>query len=122
MRWSPTDGAARRLCTHLEKNGSDLLREMLEEFAEQLMSADAQGLCNVGYGDVSPSGSTSATAIEPREMDTRVSIHRNDPKAATGRLLPGVAPRARCRAEQALTQVVYQCQWKECLPAGLATS
>lgn len=41
---------------HLEEDGSDLLREMIREFAEQLMSAEAQGLCGAGYGRSAPSG------------------------------------------------------------------
>ncbi len=37
---------------HLESDDGDLLREMLRAFAETLMAAEAQGLCNAGYGEV----------------------------------------------------------------------
>ncbi len=46
---------------HLDEDGSDLLREMVRTFAERLMSAEIQAICNADYGEVTPSGSTAAT-------------------------------------------------------------
>ena len=37
---------------HLEEDDNDLLREMLTAFAERLMSAEVDAICNAGYGEV----------------------------------------------------------------------
>jgi putative transposase len=39
---------------HLEQDNSDLLREMVKSFAEQLMSAEADAICGAGYGNRRP--------------------------------------------------------------------
>lgn len=46
-RWRPSSG----LRKHLEEDGSGLWRKMIREFAEQLITAEAQGVCNAGYGE-----------------------------------------------------------------------
>jgi transposase-like protein len=95
---------------HLEEDGSDLLREMIREFAEQLMSADAQGLCNAGYGEVSAERINSRNGYRLRELDTRVgTIEVAIPKLRRGSYFPEWLFEPRRRAEQALTQVVCQC-------------
>ena len=95
---------------HLEEDGSDLLREMIREFAEQLMSADAQGLCNAGYGEVSAERINSRNGYRHRELDTRVgTIEVAIPKLRRGSYFPEWLFEPRRRAEQALTQVVCQC-------------
>ena len=38
----------------LEQASPDLLRAMVKEFAEALMSADADSVCGAGYGERSP--------------------------------------------------------------------
>jgi putative transposase len=38
----------------LEEASPDLLREMVMEFAEALMSVDADAVCAAGYGERSP--------------------------------------------------------------------
>ena len=35
---------------HLEDDSSDVVRDMVKAFAEQLMSAEADALCGAGYG------------------------------------------------------------------------
>ena len=95
---------------HLEEDGSDLLREMIREFAEQLMSADAQGLCNAGYGEVSAERINSRNGYRPRELDTRVgTIEVAIPKLRRGSYFPDWLLEPRRRAEQVLTQGVCQC-------------
>lgn len=95
---------------HLEEDGSDLLREMIREFAEQLMAAEAQGLCNAGYGEVSTERVNFRNGYRPREIDTRVgTIEVAIPKLRRGSYFPDWLLEPRRRAEQALTQVVCQC-------------
>lgn len=44
-------------------DGSDVLHEMVRAFAEALMDAEAEVLCNAGYREVTRSGSTAATGV-----------------------------------------------------------
>jgi transposase-like protein len=95
---------------HLEEDSSDLLREMIREFAEQLMAAEAQGLCNAGYGEVSGERVNLRNGYRPRELDTRVgTIEVAIPRLRRGSYFPDWLLEPRRRAEQALTQVVCQC-------------
>ncbi len=95
---------------HLEEDSSDLLREMIREFAEQLMAAEAQGLCGAGYGEVSAERVNFRNGYRPREIDTRVgTIEVAIPKLRRGSYFPEWLLEPRRRAEQALTQVVCQC-------------
>src|SRR4051794_24470678 len=56
---------------HLSELDGDLVREMLGEFAEQLMSADAQAACNAGYGERTPARTNSRNGYRARDWDTR---------------------------------------------------
>ncbi len=95
---------------HLDEDGSDLLAEMVRAFAEQLMNAEAQGLCGAGYGEVSPERVNFRNGYRPRELDTRVgTIEVAIPKLRRGTYFPEWLLEPRRRAEQALTQVVCQC-------------
>ena len=49
----------------------DLLREMVRNFAETLMSADADSLCGAEYGVVSERRVNRRTGYRTREWDTR---------------------------------------------------
>jgi len=40
----------------LERESPDLLREMVQSVAEQVMSAEADAICGAVYGERSPSG------------------------------------------------------------------
>lgn len=40
----------------LEQASPDLLRAMVQDFAEALMGAEAEALCGAGYGDARRSG------------------------------------------------------------------
>jgi putative transposase len=59
------------LVKHLESEDGDLLREMIKTFAEVLMSAEAQAMCNAGYGEVSSERTNSRNGYRSREFDTR---------------------------------------------------
>lgn len=95
---------------HLEEDGSDLLREMIKTFAEELMAAEAQGLCGAGYGEVSPERTNSRNGYRHRDFDTRAgTIELAIPKLRRDSYYPEWLLEPRRRAERALTQVVCQC-------------
>jgi Transposase, Mutator family len=77
------------LRTHLEAEGSDLPREMVRTFAERLMSAEVEVLCNAGYAEVTPERTNSRNGYRSRQLDTRVgSVDLSIPscaRAATSR-------------------------------------
>ena len=99
------------LVKYLENEGDgDLLREMIKTFAEALMSAEAQAICNAGYGEVSAERTNSRNGYRSREFDTRAgTIELAVPKLRKDSYYPGWLLTPRRRAEQALTQVVAQC-------------
>jgi putative transposase len=74
---------------HLEAEGSDLLREMVRTFAERLMAAEVDTLCNAGYGEVTPEGTNSRNGYRSRRLDTRLgSVELS---------IPNPACRSECR-------------------------
>jgi Transposase, Mutator family len=63
--------------TYLIEADPDLVRTMLQTFAEALMSAEASGLCGAEYGEVSPERVNSRKGYRSRRWDTRAgSIER----------------------------------------------
>ena len=56
----------------LEQASPDLLREMVREFAEALMSAEADALCGADYGERSPERVKIRNGYRERAWDTRV--------------------------------------------------
>ncbi|HEX3565400.1 MAG TPA: IS256 family transposase [Acidimicrobiales bacterium] len=98
------------LAKHLESDDNDLLREMIKSFAEELMAAEAQGLCGAEYGVASPERVNSRNGYRHRPFDTRVgSIDLAVPKLRNGSYRPDWLLAPRRRAEQALVQVITQC-------------
>ena len=53
-------------------DGSDLLREMVKVFAERLMGAEVDALCNASYGEITPDRTNSRNGLRHRDFDTRV--------------------------------------------------
>jgi hypothetical protein len=51
---------------HLDAEGSDLLREMVRTFAERLMAAEVDVLCNAGCGEVTPERTNSRNGYRSR--------------------------------------------------------
>ena len=56
----------------LEQASLDLLREMVQGFAEALMGAEADALCGVAYGERSPERANTRNGYRERVWDTRV--------------------------------------------------
>jgi transposase-like protein len=95
---------------HLEAEGSDLLHEMVRSFAERLMAAEVDTLCNAGYGEVTPERTNSRNGYRSRQLDTRVgSVDLSIPKLREGSYFPGWLLEPRRRAERALVAVVAEC-------------
>jgi putative transposase len=91
----------------LEEADSDLLRELVAEMAEALMSADADGACNASFGERSPERINSRNGYRPRRWDTRVgTIDLAIPKLRAGSYFPEWLLEPRRRAERALVAVV----------------
>jgi transposase-like protein len=95
---------------HLDADGSDLLREMVKTFAERLMAADVEVLCNAGYGEVTPERTNHRNGYRSRALDTRVgSMELAIPKLRQGSYFPDWLIEPRRRAERALVAVVAEC-------------
>lgn len=96
---------------HLDEDGgSDMVREMVAAFAQQLMSAEADAICGAGYGEVSPDRVNSRNGYRERRWDTRAgTIELAIPKLREGSYFPGWLLEPRRRAEKALVAVVADC-------------
>ena len=91
----------------LEEASPDLLRAMVKEFAEALMSADADAVCGAGYGERSPERVNRRNGYRERDWDTRVgSIELAVPKLREGSYFPDWLLQPRRRAEQAFVSVI----------------
>lgn len=90
--------------------GTDLIREMVQAFAEVLMSAEASAICGAGYGERSEDRVNSRNGYRARAFDTRAgSMALAIPKLRHGSYLPEWLLAPRRRAERALVAVVAQC-------------
>jgi len=91
----------------LEEASPDLLREMVREFAEALMGAEADALCGAGYGERSPERVNIRNGYRERRWDTRVgTIELPIPKLRQGSYFPDWLLERRRRAEQAFVSVI----------------
>jgi transposase-like protein len=105
-----TMGAAEVLRKYLLEADPDLVRSMVQTFAEALMSAEASGLCNAEYGEVSAERVNSRNGYRTRRWDTRAgTIDLAIPKLRSGSYFPDWLIEPRRRAERALVAVVAQC-------------
>jgi putative transposase len=92
---------------NLASASPDLLRAMVKTFADALMSAEADSLCNAEYGQVSDERVNSRNGYRPREWDTRAgTVELAIPKLRAGSYFPAWLLERRRRAEQALISVV----------------
>ena len=86
------------LRNQLETADTDLLKEMVTSFANQLMSAEVDALCGAGYGERTADRENSRNGYRARDWDTRAgSLDLAIPKLRTGTyfpdwLLAGAAP------------------------------
>jgi len=91
----------------LEETSPDLLRAMVKDFAEALMSLDADAVCGAGYGERSPERLNRRNGYREREWDTRVgSIELAVPKLREGSYFPDWLLQPRRRAEEAFVSVI----------------
>jgi transposase-like protein len=85
----------------------DLLRAMVQMFAEALMGAEADALCGAPYGQRSEERVNHRNGYRQRRWDTRAgSIDLAIPKLRAGSYFPDWLLERRRRAEQALISVV----------------
>jgi putative transposase len=91
----------------LAQASPDLLRSMVQTFAEALMSAEAEAVCGAGYGERSDQRANTRNGYRRREWDTRAgSIDLAIPKLRQGSYFPDWLLERRRRAEAALVTVV----------------
>ena len=91
------------MAEQLSQASPDLLRQMVQIFAEALMSADADAVCGAGYGQRSPDRTNTRNGYRQRGWDTRAgSIELAVPKLRQGSYFPDWLLERRRRAESAL--------------------
>jgi transposase-like protein len=91
----------------LEQASPDLLRAMVQSFAEALLGAEADALCGASYGERSPQRVNRRNGYRERGWDTRVgTIELAVPKLCEGSYFPDWLLQPRRRAEQAFVSVV----------------
>jgi putative transposase len=91
----------------LAQASPDLLRSMVQSFAEALMGAEAEAVCGAGYGERSAERTNTRNGYRRREWDTRAgSISLAIPKLRQGSYFPDWLLERRRRAEAALVTVV----------------
>jgi len=91
----------------LEEASPDLLREMVREFAEALMGAEADALCGADYGERSLERVNIRNGYRERRWDTRVgTIDLPIPRLRQGSYFPDWLLERRRRAEQAFVSVI----------------
>jgi len=85
----------------------DLLRSMVQTFAEALMGAEADAVCGAAYGERSSERRNTRNGYRRREWDTRAgSVGLAIPKLRQGSYFPDWLLERRRRAEAALVTVV----------------
>jgi putative transposase len=95
------------MAEQLSQASPDLLRQMVQIFAEALMSADADAVCGAAYGQRSPDRRNIRNGYRSRGWDTRAgSIELAVPKLREGSYFPDWLLQRRRRAESALVSVV----------------
>jgi putative transposase len=97
----------------------DLLRAMVQDFAEALMGAEADALCGAPYEELSPERVTKRNGYRERDWDTRVgTIELAIPKLRAGSYFPEWLLQPRRRAEQAFVSVIADAISPASRPAG----
>ena len=85
----------------------DLLRAMVQDFAEALMGVEADALCGAGYGERSLERVNTRNGYRERAWDTRAgTIELAIPKLRAGSYFPDWLLEPRRRAEQAFVSVI----------------
>jgi putative transposase len=85
----PTMDLQSWLRKQLEQASPDLLRAMVQDFAEALMGAETDALCGAAYGERSPERVNIRNGYRERDWDTRVgTIELAIPKLRQGSCFP----------------------------------
>ena len=93
----------------LEESTPDVLRGLLQAVVERLMSADADGRCNAGYGERSAERVNSRNGYRTRAWETRLGeIDLHIPKLRKDSYFPEWLLEPRRRSEKALLAVVAE--------------
>ena len=91
----------------LAQASPDLLRSMVQTFAEALMGAEADAICGAGYGERSAERTNTRNGYRRRDWDTRAgTVDLAIPKLRQGSYFPDWLLERRRRAEAALVTVV----------------
>ena len=92
----------------LEEASPDLLRAMVQEFAEALMGAEADALCGAGYGERSPERVNRRNGYRERRLGHagRHDRARRSRSCGRARYFPDWLLQPRRRAEQAFVSVI----------------
>jgi putative transposase len=107
MAAGPSIDVSGWLQEQLAQASPDLLRAMVQSFAEALMGAEADAVCGAGYGERSSERTNTRNGSRRREWDTRAgSISLAIPKLRQGSYFPDWLLERRRRAEAALVTVV----------------
>jgi putative transposase len=93
----------------VEQADTDLLREMVKLFCEQVMSEEVDAICGAPYGERSEDRTNSRNGYRARAWDTRTgTIELQLPKLREGSYFPDWLLEPRRRAERAFIQVVCE--------------
>jgi putative transposase len=119
----PTMDLNEWLRKQLQQASPDLLRAMVQEFAEALMSAEADAVCGAPYGERSPARVNIRNGYRERAWDTRAgTIELAIPKLRHGSYFPDWLLEPRRRAEQAFISVIADAYLAASRPGGWRSS
>lgn len=97
----------------LAQASPDLMRQMLQGFINQILSAQADTVCGAEYGVASEQRVNHRNGYRHRDLDTRVgTIDVAVPKLRHGAFFPDWLLERRSRAERALSTVIATCYLK----------
>lgn len=97
----------------LAQASPDLMREMLQDFINQILSTQADQVCGAEYATVSDARTNRRNGYRIRQLDTRVgTIDVAVPKLRAGSFFPDWLLERRSRAERALATVIATCYLK----------
>ena len=93
----------------LEEVEPDLLRDLLHDVVDRVMSADVDGRTGAGHSERSPERTNRRNGYRGRRWDTRLgTIDLRIPKLRAGSYFPDWLLEPRRRSERALTQVIAE--------------
>ncbi len=94
----------------LAQASPDLMRQMLQDFINQILSTQADSVCGAEYATVSDQRTNRRNGYRTRQLDTRVgTIDVAVPKLRAGSFFPDWLLERRTRAERALSTVIAAC-------------